>query len=98
MTMCTPLGSSLSGALRQIGLLLGEGDAKCVVHDCVPGSPAYLSDKIKKGDLIVKVRAVLSHTTSQEKSCAYLLLLQDFRICSDNYYLLDCGYFDAKGH
>ena len=42
----------------QLGLLLGEGDAKCVVHDCVPGSPAFLSDKIKKGDLIVKARVM----------------------------------------
>ncbi len=48
-------GSLSLGECVQIGLLLGEGDSKCVVRDYVQGSPAHLSEKIKKGDLIVKV-------------------------------------------
>jgi len=38
-----------------IGIMLGDGDSICYVQGCVPGSPAYLSDKLKKGDRIVKV-------------------------------------------
>lgn len=62
---CRPKTRTLSFSLAEdapmgpkatIGLLLGDqGGARCQVHGCVPGSPAYLSGKLQKGDVINQV-------------------------------------------
>ena len=41
-----------------LGLILGEkAGMQCTILDFVPGSPGYLNDKIRKGDIIRRVRS-----------------------------------------
>ncbi|KAJ1486344.1 hypothetical protein T484DRAFT_1789896, partial [Baffinella frigidus] len=44
-----------SGAKATVGVLLMKDEDRCIVGECVPGSPAHLSGKLKRGDLITGV-------------------------------------------
>eukprot|EP00286_Rhodomonas_abbreviata_P025520 CAMPEP_0181300970 /NCGR_PEP_ID=MMETSP1101-20121128/7176_1 /TAXON_ID=46948 /ORGANISM="Rhodomonas abbreviata, Strain Caron Lab Isolate" /LENGTH=992 /DNA_ID=CAMNT_0023406247 /DNA_START=104 /DNA_END=3079 /DNA_ORIENTATION=- len=55
-TLSFNLATDQQGPAATIGLLLGDkGNARREIYGCVPGSPAHLSGKLKRGDVILQV-------------------------------------------
>jgi len=60
-------GETTSDRMTTLGLILGEkAGMQCTILDFVPGSPGYLNDKIRKGDIIRRVNDVEANAENIE--------------------------------